>query len=375
MIAGVNVQVGNPPVPDDRIPAFVICNKGEIPDREAWAIRLIDWHDVTKLERGNRVQLWNEDGAGEMPSDDECITAINLAHSLGMYIIYGGDIVDGATGLSKPPRMNIVKLCDIYGVHCAIWCPKVPVIMYGLPTVVTEVEQDPAHVDWNAVVTFQKRCVPPSFYFTLDWLNQSVATSVIDLIDAPADIIKQIGDLNVSDPTPPMIVPPVPTPVLEDQGFTYRCGVFAVTGWFEGYRLNVKATKAYGTYCALADAQQGLAFSDVHQYVDDLAAELGVQVQWWNDGYIKDFPNFDQLVRDKWCVTIGVEEADLKPTQDYYHYIDIDGLDGNTFDVVDSFHLYDGEAGQESVESVHKAIQDNWDTTMIGIAFRLELAA
>jgi len=167
----------------------------------------------------------------------------------------------------------------------------------------------------------------------------------------------------------------MPTPVLLDQGNTYRCGIYSVRAWFEGYGYTVVNTATWNKYTALADSQQGLAFTQVHDAITELAAELGINVGWWNDGYIKDFPNFDQLVRDKWCVIIGVYEADIHPGQNFYHYICIYGEANGAYLDKDSFHLYDGDTGQDSIAAINQAIRDNWDNVLIGLAFNMQPAA
>lgn len=166
----------------------------------------------------------------------------------------------------------------------------------------------------------------------------------------------------------------MPQPTLDDQGDTYRCGVFSVKQWFEGYGYSVDATNTYAKYVALADQQQGLSFNQVHDEVTELATELKVSLQWLGDGYLKDFNTFDQAVKDGWCVDIGVFEGDIKPGQSYYHYIDIYGISGTNFLIRDSFHKYDGEQGQEPISTVHTAIGDNWDAVLVGVAFKISPA-
>ena len=165
------------------------------------------------------------------------------------------------------------------------------------------------------------------------------------------------------------------TPTLEDQGNTYRCGVFSVVQWFEGNGFaNVQSLSPFSKYCSLADSQQGLAFSQVHDEVEEFCSALSITPEWLQDGYLKDFNTFNQAISDGWCVVVGVYEQDIKPGQRYYHYIDIYGFNGNNYLIRDSFHKYDGEHGQEPVDAVIKAIKDNWDTNVSGLAFKIKNA-
>lgn len=157
---------------------------------------------------------------------------------------------------------------------------------------------------------------------------------------------------------------------LEDQGPTYRCGVYAAKQWFDGNGYPTDGIPALPRYFALADGQKGLSFSQENALLSEFATQTKAPIEFLGDGYLHDFATFDQAVRDGWCVIVGVWEADLIAGQSYYHFIDITGLNGTTFTIVDSFHKYDGEDGSAPLVDVHKAIQDNWDADIIGLAFK-----
>ena len=162
-------------------------------------------------------------------------------------------------------------------------------------------------------------------------------------------------------------------PVLLDQGNTYRCGAFGVRAWFEGYGYDVRRTNAWEKYIALADGQKGLAFSQVRDFVAELSHELGMAVTWRGDGYLRKFDDMDQAIRDGQCVIVGVQERDIHPGQNYYHYIDLDGESGDKYEVVDSFHFYDADPGEDTKAAVRQAILDSWDPIIVGLAFSIPL--
>lgn len=162
------------------------------------------------------------------------------------------------------------------------------------------------------------------------------------------------------------------TPTLLDQGLTYRCGAFAVRAWFEGYGYRVADTETFYKYVNLADQQNGLSFSDVSTMVTELAHELGCHVTL---SPLTQFSDLDTAIKNARCVVVGVWEADIHPDQDYYHFIDIAGEDDNNYDIVDSFHIYDGDSGSDPVTRVQQAIRDNWDFNIIGLEFSMTATA
>lgn len=209
------------------------------------------------------------------------------------------------------------------------------------------------------------------------------ATPTVDWAAFDTDELTLERFFSFAPAPPPATAPATPqggstlavTPTIDDQGPTYECGAFGPLQWVEGLGFSsARQTAAFAKYKALADQQQGLAFNQAHDLITELAAELDAELTWLGDGYLRDFATFDQAVRDGWCVTIGVQEAVLQPGQNYYHYIDVYGLNGANFQIADSFHKYDGETGTEPVQKVHQAIADNWDDVLVGVAFRMSQA-
>ncbi len=174
---------------------------------------------------------------------------------------------------------------------------------------------------------------------------------------------------------------------LLDQGNTYRCGPYSDLQWWAatGHEDACRASGTWGRYIHIADYQQGSGFGQVHGLNTDWELELAVPFRWYSDGYIRDFATFQQLVRDNWCVVVGIYEDDVRdphsttPPQRYFHYIAVNELieDASVYGVPayrvsDPFHKYDGEDGIIAVEDLHKAIRDNWDPVIIGIAWRFD---
>lgn len=176
---------------------------------------------------------------------------------------------------------------------------------------------------------------------------------------------------------------------LLDQGPSFRCGAYSDLEWWAsaGHEAACRASAAWANYIAVADAQLGLSFGQVHGLVTDWEIELGVPIRWYEDGYIRDFGTLQQLVRDNWCVVVGIYENDVvdphssTPPQRYFHFVAVNHLEEDpavygvpAYTVSDPYHLYDGEDGIIAVEDLHKAIRNNWDAVIIGISWRFDAA-
>lgn len=191
---------GDPPA---GMPLLVIVDSGSAPARTGWMYRLMSAPDMTKMQPGDIVQLWNEKRAGEMPDPEVCLGLVENAHALSLKVAYGGDMVDPATGWSYLPDMTVLTACDYYGLHATVRSAVPGKTMYGKPVIVTELEKDPdLPEDWARVVPWLSNCPVPAFFFTWKWRGGDSRLNLADHPDVVAAIVALNAGGTVSTPTP-----------------------------------------------------------------------------------------------------------------------------------------------------------------------------
>lgn len=211
---GANYQAGTGEPPAG-LPLLVIVDAGSAPARDGWLYRLMDPGDMTKLAAGSRVQLWNEQ---DSPTDRaERLAAIAAAYALGLLVVYGGDVVDPATGWSAEPDMTVLAQCDYYGLHATVNSPVPPAVLYGKPVIVTELEKTPrVDSEWSLVPPWMAVCPAPAFFFAWRWRDN--AAQQVDLADHP-DIAARIVALNQTSGEPTVAVDPSVQQVLDQNAY------------------------------------------------------------------------------------------------------------------------------------------------------------
>lgn len=160
-----------------------------------------------------------------------------------------------------------------------------------------------------------------------------------------------------------------------DQGATSNCGEWSIIQAFADGGHSVPLDNLYLQMHGVPLPANGdgdpTSFTQMQAGILAAAAMSGAAVELWRgDGYVYDLPDFDQLLRDRWCVIAGVQESIIHPGQAYGHFLYCPpsgggalgySPDGTPFVIVqDTYHRFDGDNGSVNLATLHAAMVGNW---------------